>query len=146
MRLLVFDPALCSGCRVCEATCSQTWFKVQDELKSAIRVLELTGESSGFAADVCNQCGQCIDVCPSLALTRDRQGIVRINKELCVGCLSCVGFCPTLSMRTHPDHTIPFKCVACGQCAKKCPERALAVVERPDAPLTVTEQRMEVRA
>ena len=146
MKVLVFKSELCDGFRGCEETCSQTWFKEVNQAKSAIRILELADSAGHFAANVCNQCGKCIDVCPTMALKRDKRGIVRLDKDLCVGCLSCVGFCPTLAMRVHPDYTVPFKCVACGQCAKQCPTGALSIEEVPDAELTETEKRMKVVA
>ena len=143
MKVLVFDPALCAAQLGCEETCSRTWFKQVDHNKSAIRIITAEGKS---AANICTQCGQCIDVCPTLALQRDKQGIVRINKNLCVGCLSCVGFCPYGAMRILPDSTTPFKCVACGACVKTCPTGALAVIDLPDAPLTATEKRLKGEA
>jgi carbon-monoxide dehydrogenase iron sulfur subunit len=143
MKVLVFNPELCDGERGCEETCSQTWFKEVDHAKSAIRILDVEGQPCRFAANLCNQCGKCIDVCPTMALKRDKRGIVRIDKDLCVGCMSCVGFCPNLAMRTHPDYAVPFKCVACGACAKQCPTGALSVQDVPDAELTETEKRMK---
>lgn len=143
MKVLVFDPELCDGCLVCEETCSQTWFKEVNREKSAIRILDVEGQPERYQANICIQCGECIDICPVLAIKRDKRGVVRIDKNLCVGCLSCVGFCPYVAMRAHPDSTVPFKCVACGSCAKKCPMGALSVQDVPDAQLTVTEKRME---
>jgi Fe-S-cluster-containing hydrogenase component 2 len=127
MKMLSYNPELCVGCGICEETCSETWFKVADREKSNIRVSQ-NGQGD-LAAVVCTQCGECVAVCPTQALSRDRSGVVRIKKALCVGCLSCVGFCPYLAMFYHPDQTVPFKCVACGQCAKECPAEALAVIE-----------------
>lgn len=146
MRVLVFDSNRCDGTRVCEETCSQTWFKEANAAKSAIRIYERKGQPGRYAANVCNQCGECIDVCPTMALKRDKRGIVRIDKKLCVGCLSCVGFCTILAMRVHPDSTVPFKCVACGQCAKQCPTGALSIPDLPDSALTETEKRLRVVA
>ena len=77
----------------------------------------------------CNQCGDCIEVCPTEALYRDKRGIVRLRKKLCVGCLSCVGFCPYAVMFHHPDQPEPFKCVACGKCVTECPNEALAIID-----------------
>ena len=146
MKVLVFDPKLCDGQRSCEETCSHIWFKEVNHLKSAIRIVDAEGRPGIFAANVCNQCGKCIDVCPTMALKRDKRGVVRIDKDLCVGCMSCVGFCPNQAMRVHPDYVVPFKCVACGACAKQCSTGALSVQDLPDAELTVTEQRMKTPA
>jgi carbon-monoxide dehydrogenase iron sulfur subunit len=146
MKVLVFNPELCNGCRECEKVCSQTWFKVENAEKSAIRISEMAGQPGRYQAVVCNQCGECMDVCPTIALVRDRQGIVRIKKALCVGCLSCVGFCPTEAMLMHADDIVPFKCIACGKCVKVCSVGALAIEELPDPALTETETRLAAQA
>jgi Fe-S-cluster-containing dehydrogenase component len=137
MKVLSYDPELCVGCYICEEVCSDTWFKVTDAEKSSIRIHDAgQGDDPGQAARgllsavFCNQCGECIDVCPTEALSRDRRGIVRLRKKLCVGCLSCVGFCPYQAMFYHRDQTEPFKCVACGKCVQERPAEALAIVDR----------------
>jgi Fe-S-cluster-containing hydrogenase component 2 len=142
MQVLIFKPELCDGCRICERTCSQTWFKEENPEKSAIRIVELPKGSGRCQAIICSQCGECMDICPTIAIRRDKQGIVRIQKALCVSCLSCVGFCPLEAMRVHADYLVPFKCVACGKCAKQCPTGALQIQELPNAELTETEKRL----
>jgi carbon-monoxide dehydrogenase iron sulfur subunit len=132
MKVLSYDPELCVGCYVCEETCSETWHKVTDKEKSNIRIHvgADAGGGGNLSAVFCIQCGECIEVCPTQALSRDKRGIVRLNKKLCVGCLACVGFCPYQAMFYHPDQAEPFKCIACGQCAKECPADALAVIDQ----------------
>jgi len=132
MKVLSYDPELCVGCYVCEDVCSETWFKVADTEKSNIRIHD-DGQPL-LHATVCNQCGECIAVCPTEALSRDKRGIVRLKKKLCVGCLSCVGFCPNDAMFHHADQDEPFKCIACGKCAKECPNEALAVIDVDSPP------------
>jgi Fe-S-cluster-containing hydrogenase component 2 len=127
MKYLKTNPSSCKGVRACERTCAKTFFKSEDPAKSAIRVTEKEG---AFEINVCNQCGRCIEICPVLALSRNKLGVVVLDRKACVGCLMCVGFCPTLSMMHHPDHREPFKCVACGACAKACPEHALEIAEK----------------
>jgi carbon-monoxide dehydrogenase iron sulfur subunit len=144
MKVLVFDPELCKGSRRCEETCSQTLFKEVNQQKSAIRILDMTDKPGRYQANLCTQCGECIDICPVMAIKRDKRGVVRVDKDLCVGCLSCVGFCPYLAMFVHPDCIVPFKCVVCGACAKQCPTRALSVQDVPDAELTETEKRLKI--
>lgn len=125
MKLLDKDPSLCIGCRECEKACSKLWFKEDNREKSCIRIEEGTNDIT-----VCNQCGECINICPTQALYRDKAGIIRLDKKKCVGCFMCVGFCPTCSMFMHDDYIEPFKCVACGQCEKVCPVRAIFVTEK----------------
>lgn len=129
MKYLKTNQSACRGVRACEKVCAKTFFKTEDPAKSAIRVSEKEG---GFEINVCNQCGQCIEVCPVEALYRNKQGVVMLDKKKCVGCLMCVGFCPTLSMRFHKDQAEPFKCVACGACAKACPQGALEIAEKQE--------------
>ena len=149
MRVLVFDPSRCTGCHTCEETCSQTWFKVVDRGLSSIQIVAGAAAPDGegpYQAIICTQCGICIDVCPTQALSRAKNGVVRRDLSLCVGCLACVGFCPvgaehgTAAMRAHPTHVEPFKCVACGACARACPEEALQVTQVADAAPTATER------
>jgi len=128
MKVLVYDSERCVGCGICEETCSETWFKVADRDRSCIRIDD-QGEET-LSAVTCTQCGECIAVCPTEALYEGKRGVVRLRKKLCVGCLSCVGFCPYGAMFYSPDQAEPFKCVACGNCAKECPADALAIKEQ----------------
>jgi Fe-S-cluster-containing dehydrogenase component len=133
MRVLVHDPARCTGCGACEAACAEKWFKERDRDKSAIQIVEAPGSAQRYRAIICTQCGDCIDVCPSLAISRAKSGVVVIHKALCVRCLACVGFCDIWAMRAHDDVDTPFKCVACGACVEACPEDALHI-EQVEAP------------
>jgi Fe-S-cluster-containing hydrogenase component 2 len=146
MKILATRPERCTGCGACEIECARTWFKVDDKEKSRIRIFPPAKEGQPFRIVVCNQNGACIDVCPTVALKRAKNGVVQLNKSLCVGCLSCVGFCPNQAMFYHPDYTEPFKCVACGKCVDVCPEGALYIAEVADAPASVTDTWLQKEA
>ncbi|MDZ4182451.1 MAG: 4Fe-4S binding protein, partial [Candidatus Cloacimonadaceae bacterium] len=64
-----------------------------------------------------------------LALSITPQGVVMVNKKLCIGCYMCVGVCPTNSMLTRPGAIYPFKCIACGACTKSCPADAIRITQ-----------------
>jgi Fe-S-cluster-containing hydrogenase component 2 len=138
VKALVFDPDRCTGCHTCEEACSEKWFKEMDRQKSAIQIEHLDGMEGRYAAIVCTQCGDCIDICPTKSISRAKSGVVLIQTKSCVGCLACVGFCDIWAMRTHPDVVEPFKCVACGTCVKACPEQALSIQQVADAGLSET--------
>ena len=142
MKILAVKRELCTGCGECERVCAQTFFKVDDRGKSAIRVDEAPG--GGYHVAFCDQCGECIAVCPTEALARSKNGIVRLHASACVGCLACVGFCPTLVMYLVPDKAVPVKCIACGKCVPACPTGALYMLD-VEVPPPVTELTRSVR-
>ena len=125
MKILVHKQELCTGCRACEVACSTAYFKTPDQKKTAIRIIN---NDNSFHARKCTQCGECIDMCTAHAIYRDKNGVVRIDKKLCVGCLGCVGYCSELVMFYDDNLTEPFKCIACNICVKACPENALEVL------------------
>ncbi|KXG73733.1 4Fe-4S binding protein [Thermotalea metallivorans] len=129
MKRLGKREELCIGCNQCEEACSKTFFKESLKEKSCIQIGN--NAKGGYAIQVCNQCGVCIDICPIEALYRDKNGVVRVKKDICVGCFMCVGFCPEEAMRQHDDYIEPFKCIACGLCAKNCPSGAIFIEDVP---------------
>lgn len=46
--------------------------------------------------DKCVGCDECVEKCPSSALSRNSQGIIR-DEKLCTGCSVCVDTCPALA-------------------------------------------------
>ncbi len=129
MKYVQLDSTRCDGKRACEKACAQTFFKQSDVHFSSIQI---TKTELGHTANVCNQCGRCIEICPVKAISRNKLGTVMVDKKTCIGCFMCIGFCPTQSMRRAHDHREPFKCVACGACVKACPNKALSLVEIPE--------------
>lgn len=125
MKKLVVNQEQCIKCHKCEEVCSMAFFKANDKDKSCIKI----DEACDKPVNVCNQCGECLDVCSEEALKRTKNGVILLNKKLCVGCFMCVGFCSPLAMRMHEDHIEPFKCIACGLCVKECPTGALSIEE-----------------
>jgi anaerobic carbon-monoxide dehydrogenase iron sulfur subunit len=135
LRYLNVDYEKCNGgkdCqRECELACSRTFFKTDDAACSSIRLLPVAKGSTELRINVCNQCGDCVKVCPVEALRATKLGIVLVDKKTCVGCVMCMGACPTVSMRQVPGQPLVFKCTSCAACVKVCPKGALAIVDTP---------------
>jgi carbon-monoxide dehydrogenase iron sulfur subunit len=127
VKILKFHAERCKGCLECEKACSQVHFKTKDGgEKSAIRIIK---QEKGYKMHVCDQRGLCLDMCPVGALTRRKNGVVWLDKDICIGCQACVGFCPIGAMRKSDARTEPFKCISCGSCVRACPEKALELAE-----------------
>jgi Fe-S-cluster-containing dehydrogenase component len=89
-----------------------------------------------FLSISCLHCGDapCMMVCPTKALyKRDDDGIVEIDRDLCVGCHSCALACP-FGAPQYPSDGKMNKCNFCLErldhdmepaCARVCPTRAL---------------------
>jgi len=127
VKILKFHPEKCEGDKACERACSKVHFKTEDGGdKSALRIIK---DGNSYRMHVCDQRGLCLDMCPVGALTRKKNGVVFLNKELCIGCQACVGFCPIDAMRKSEARIEPFKCISCGACVRACPTGALELVE-----------------
>lgn len=133
IKFLKLHDDRCVGCNNCASTCSRLYFKVDDPAKSRIQVFQMGLGSYHIVA--CDQeCRRCVMECPTQAITVNAQGVVMINKNLCVGCLACVAVCPIGAMRYFPGEPAPFKCIACGACVKTCPADALELAEKEETP------------
>jgi len=126
MKYLRTNPEICIGCHSCEDACAMMFFKESNLEKSSIRIVE---KDCGFDIKVCNQCGKCIALCPTQALSINNQGVVMLSKNDCSGCLICVAECPCGVMQYLIEENAPFKCIACGICVNKCPVNALEIIK-----------------
>jgi len=130
MKVLQVMAEKCVQCRECMSACAKVYFKEDSPNFSRIKVIDKTGFAN---LNVCSQCGACIGVCPTEALERDAGGVVQLRKNKCTSCLMCVGFCPSASMFFDGSkQSEPFKCIACGICAKNCPVGALVLMNVPN--------------
>ncbi len=101
---MLVDTSKCAdGCSACVSACAK-----ENALQSHgrprsdaqwIRKVELKDKQSGrtFAAPVlCQHCAQppCVDVCPTGASFRRADGIVLVDRHICIGCRYCMMACP----------------------------------------------------
>jgi anaerobic carbon-monoxide dehydrogenase iron sulfur subunit len=133
MRQLKINLPKCDGGRhcdhECEEACATKVFKLAGKDGAALHIEALADGQN--AAVICDQCGDCVTVCPADALKRNKNGVVMIDKKLCVGCYMCIGFCEQEAFMRNPEWLEPYKCTACGICVKACPHAALEIVDVP---------------
>jgi Fe-S-cluster-containing hydrogenase component 2 len=120
MKKIEKDNSKCIACRLCEQACNEENFSGTDK-----KVIMIKEEQQQNEIYVCNQCGECISVCPVEAIYRDSEGVVRIEESKCVACLMCVGFCPENAMFYNERELVPYKCISCGACVAVCPTEAI---------------------
>jgi L-aspartate semialdehyde sulfurtransferase ferredoxin len=71
-------------------------------LKSLKVSVQLLSQDITRNKDRCIECGACVTICPSDALTRDPlTGEVRFDKDSCIGCELCIPACPMRAMEVH---------------------------------------------
>jgi len=131
-KRLAVIPEQCSGCRICELVCAIKHFGVNNPKKAAIRVISTYPQPVVRMPIVCGQCKvpSCAQVCPVDALRRI-DGVVQLDKKLCISCYKCVEACPFGAIYAHEDCDQPIKCDMCGgspSCVEKCPKGALRLM------------------
>jgi Fe-S-cluster-containing hydrogenase component 2 len=135
MKQLRIDMTKCDAGRAadcghaCEVQCAIKVFKSDNPEHAALHIKE--AEAGGGTAVLCDQCGDCVVVCPADALSRNKLGVVVLDKKLCVGCYTCIGFCEKGAFERRNDWIEPYKCISCGICVKACPHAALEIVDVP---------------
>lgn len=133
MRIVIYTNFdLCTGCAICQLTCS--------ELKNGgtnprLALLRVVPNDNGMIHQpvVCNQCQNafCMTVCPTKAIYRSKDnGTVLINDKNCVGCGLCATACQQNVILINKQKRKAIKCDLCGgepACVKICPTGALEI-------------------
>jgi Fe-S-cluster-containing dehydrogenase component len=141
----------CTGCKICEAICSFTHFKIVNPDLAAIHVVKKENDwvkkkaKTIFRPTICRQCKglpPCMAVCPMLherALYRDPEtGVVLVNHKVCIKCKSCVRACPYKAIRFSERRNEIIKCDLCGgkpKCVEWCPPKVLQLVKTGESVL-----------
>ncbi|MDJ0782095.1 MAG: 4Fe-4S binding protein [Desulfosarcinaceae bacterium] len=114
----------CSGCGTCRLTCALENFREVNPAKALLRIRGRFPAPGDYRIDLCDQCGECAEICPVEAITQ-LNGAYRVDTEACINCMVCVDACPKgVVMTPHQDEE-PAICTACGACAAICPREAI---------------------
>lgn len=136
-KFVSVDPSKCTGCGICEYTCSQEkGEELWNPLRSRIRVVRMK-PLFNFAL-ACRFCedAKCVIACPEKALSQHEEtGIIMVSEKKCKGCDWCVQACPHGGIAIHSDTGLAVTCDLCDgepQCVEFCPEEALELVATDD--------------
>lgn len=95
----VIDLKRCFGCYACQMNCKAEYFTPPGVFWARV----LKGEAGKYPSVIkqplpilCMQCEdpECKKVCPTKATDQRPDGVVTIDKSLCVGCRYCIVVCP----------------------------------------------------
>lgn len=116
---MVVDLQKCVACQACTVACNSEWEVPAGQARTHVRYAGPEGAiprlvASSYIAQ-CNHCDRpsCLDACPSGATSQTREGIVRINRDLCIGCGFCIDACPYDSRYLNPVTNKVDKCDFC---------------------------------
>jgi Fe-S-cluster-containing dehydrogenase component len=135
----VIDNRRCIGCHACSVACkaehevplgvARTWVKYIE--KGTFPETRRT-----FQVTRCNHCedAPCVEICPTTALFKRRDGIVDFDGRRCIGCKACMQGCPYDALYIDPQTETAAKCNFCAHrvevgleppCVTVCPTQAI---------------------
>jgi tetrathionate reductase subunit B len=87
----------------------------EHEYRFANRYQDAKVEKAFFVPKLCNHCTHpaCVQVCPTGATYRTKDGVVLIDQEYCIGCRYCVQACPYGARYFDEERGVADKCTWC---------------------------------
>jgi tetrathionate reductase subunit B len=149
---MALDLERCTGCHACSVAC-----KVENDVPLGNFRTKVYYHDQGtfpkvrrnFLPVVCMQCedAPCLKACPTKAITRGADGIVRINVKACRGNGDCEDACPYGAVYVDPERNIADKCDFCSHrlaagmqpaCVETCPGDTIVFgdLNDPNSPIS----------
>ncbi len=137
--VMVIDARRCYGVQACTVACKAEYKVPLGVNRSWVEEIEKGNYpevTRSFLPRLCNHCGEpaCVRVCPTGATwKRAEDGIVVVDKDVCIGCKYCAQACPYDARFVNEDTGTIDKCDFCihrvsqglqPACVEACPSRA----------------------
>lgn len=87
----------CYGCKTCSIACkSEKQLNENVLLREVTKITQDEPRAVSFLSMACNHCEEpaCVGNCPVGAYTKEENGVVAQNHDLCIGCQTCITACP----------------------------------------------------
>lgn len=134
---ITIDYTKCTGCRICEISCSLSNGGECNPLLARIRISRFIDDGKIYnAPSLCHNCSQpqCEKACPTGATYRDpKTQTMTVDSDLCIGCKGCVFACPFGACFIDPNRDKAFRCDQCQEspvCVEMCPHDVLCYVRQ----------------
>jgi Fe-S-cluster-containing dehydrogenase component/formate-dependent nitrite reductase membrane component NrfD len=156
----LLDHRKCIGCHACTVACKaendvpvgsfRTWVKYQENGT-------FPTVKRNFAVLRCNHCtnAPCVTICPVTALSKEKNGVVDIDRDVCIGCRACMQACPYDAIYLNEDLGAVEKCHFCNHrleqnrepaCVIVCPEQAIVSGDLHDPNSKISQMTKELRS
>ena len=118
---MVTDLRKCVGCQACTVACNAEWEVPAGYARTHVRATPIAGTFpkllSTFYVAQCNHCDHppCVEPCPTGATFQAENGIVKVDRNLCIGCGYCVEACPYEARYLNPVTNKVDKCDFCSE-------------------------------
>ena len=173
--MIIINDDGCIKCGACEGVCPTAAIEVGDHIvycdtcneepkcaevcpKGALQVEDIAIDEEGntqvrliFNKTKCDECGDCVEACPSNTLKLDAEDS-QLLKGFCVMCQKCVDICPVdvigvpgvkepASRVIEPEGPVYIDdCKGCGVCLAECPTDAITLSAYGE-PIEVDEEK-----
>ncbi len=147
-KAFAVDLNRCIGCNACRIACKE--FRAVGGSAHRRTIYELSETLVGapmrnYLSVGCNHCDDpgCMKNCPTAAYSKNEDGIVVHNKDVCVGCKLCAWTCPYGVPKFDEDAGVMDKCDLCVEraaeglapvCVVSCPMNAISVINAEKVP------------
>lgn len=135
-RVIAVDYDKCTGCRICELTCSMANNSENNPEKARIRIVKIQEYGKMiYMPVVCMNCVKpfCKAVCPTEAIYKNKStGAMQVDEEKCIGCSACVYGCPFGAISVDRSEGRSFSCNQCEGdpvCVKVCSTNAIEYLD-----------------
>lgn len=122
---MITDLRKCVGCEACTVACNSEWDVPPGFARTHVRFTGITGTfpqlASTFFPAQCNHCDNpaCVKACPTGATYQTPDGIVNVNRKMCIGCGFCVEACAYGARYLNPGTHRVDKCDFCSSRIEK---------------------------